>query len=33
MVNLRVLTYLSLKIKLVSSANKIGIKELKTIFK
>ena len=31
MVNLRVLS--SLKIKLVSSANKIGIEELKTIYK
>ena len=30
-VNLRVLASLSLKIKLVSSANKIGIEELKTI--
>ena len=33
MVNLRVLASLSLKIKLVSSANKIGIEELKTICK
>ena len=33
MVNLRVLAYLYLKIKLESSANKIRIEELKTICK
>ena len=33
MLNLRVLASLYLKIKLVSSANKIGIEELKTICK
>ena len=33
MVNLRVLAYLSLTIKLVLSASKIGIEELKTICK
>ena len=32
-VNLRVLASLSLKIKLVSSANNIGIEEIKTICK
>ena len=32
-VNLRVLTSYSLKIKLVSSANNIGIEEIKTICK